>query len=150
MPRFIRFVLIPLASAALWAACLLPLAAQAPATSTLTVKISGIRNTTGNIRVALLSDASTRVQGKVVDIDAKTLTATAVFENVPQGTYGVAAVHDENMNGKLDFSEQGVPLEGYGHSNNPARRPGPPDFDEYKFALNQPAQSIEIALIYWQ
>ena len=116
---------------------------------TLTVKVTGIRNTEGNIRVALRTDENTMIAGKVVAIDPKTLTAEAVFENLAEGSYGVAVIHDENKNEKLDFNEEGMPLEGYGHSNNPAKRPGPPDFNETKFAFAPPTATIEVALIYW-
>ena len=115
----------------------------------LTVKITGIRNTDGNIRVALRRDESTIVAARIVEIDPKTLTAEAVFDNLAEGTYGVAVIHDENKNGKLDFNEMGMPLEGYGHSNNPAKRPGPPPFDETKFTFAAPGSTIEIELVYW-
>jgi uncharacterized protein (DUF2141 family) len=124
-------------------------AAQTPKTGKLTIKITGIRNSEGNIRVALRTGENTIVDAKVVEIDPKTLTAEAIFDSLAEGSYGVAVIHDENKNEKLDFNEMGMPLEGYGHSNNPAKRPGPPNFDETKFALTAPGSSIEIALIYW-
>jgi uncharacterized protein (DUF2141 family) len=123
--------------------------AQTPKTGKLTIKITGIRNSEGNIRVALRSDENTIVASKIVEIDPKTLTAQAVFDNLPEGTYGIAAIHDENKNEKLDFNDSGVPTEGYGHSNNPEKRPGPPSFDETKFAFAAPGSNLEIALIYW-
>jgi uncharacterized protein (DUF2141 family) len=123
--------------------------AQAPKTGKLTVKITGIRNAEGNIRVALRTDENTIVNAKVVEIDPKTLTAEAVFDNLPEGSYGVAVMHDENKNEKLDFDNVGMPIEGYGHSNNPAKRPGPPNFDETKFAFAASGSTIEIALVYW-
>ena len=118
-------------------------------TGKLTIKISGIRNTEGNIRVALRTDDNTIVDAKVVEIDPKTLTAEAVFDNLADGSYGVAVIHDENKNEKLDFNDVGMPIEGYAHSNNPAKRPGPPNFDETQFTFAAPGSSIEIALIYW-
>jgi uncharacterized protein (DUF2141 family) len=123
--------------------------AQTPKTGKLNVKITGVRNTEGNIRVALRTDEKTIVASKIVEIDPKTLPAEAVFENLPEGTYGIAAIHDENKNEKLDFNDSGVPTEGYGHSNNPEKRPGPPSFDETKFAFAAPGSKLEIALIYW-
>lgn len=123
--------------------------AQAPKTGTLKVEITGIRNAEGNIRVALRSDENTIAASKIVEIDPKTLTAEAVFDNLAEGSYGVAVFHDENKNETLDFDQNGVPLEGYGHSNNPAKRPAPPDFSETKFAFAAPSQTVEIKLIYW-
>jgi len=118
-------------------------------TGKLTVKITGIRNTDGNVRVALRTDENTVVDARVVAIDPKTLTAEAVFDNLAEGNYGVAVIHDENKNEKLDFNEEGIPLEGYGHSNNPAKRPGPPDFNETKFNFVGPSATITVNLIYW-
>jgi uncharacterized protein (DUF2141 family) len=125
------------------------LAAQTARNASLTVKITAIRNADGNLRVALRRDENTIVQGRTVDIDPKTLTAKIVFDNVPEGSYDIAVIHDENKNGTLDFNDVGMPIEGYGYSNNPPKRPGPAPFDETKFALNAPSTSIEIALIYW-
>ena len=61
----------------------------------------------------------------------------------------MVVIHDENKNEKLDFNDTGVPIEGYGHSNNPAKRPGPPDFSETKFAFSAPGSTMEIKLVYW-
>jgi uncharacterized protein (DUF2141 family) len=124
-------------------------AAQTPAKCALTVKVTGVHDTDGDVKVTLRSGPDTVVQSKEVEIDRKTMTATAVFPDLPAGAYGVSAIHDENKNGKLDFNEVGMPVEGYGHSNNPARRMGPPPFDDTKFTLSQPTTSIEIQLIYW-
>ena len=123
--------------------------AQAPATGKLTVKITGIRSTDGNILVALRTGENTIVDSRVIEIDPATLTAEAVFDNLAEGAYGVAVIHDENKNHTLDFNEMGMPLEGYGHSNNPAKRAGPPDFSETKFAFAAPGATIEVKLIYW-
>ncbi|WP_109489437.1 DUF2141 domain-containing protein [Occallatibacter savannae] len=138
---------------ALW--CLLVFAmtaaAQAPAQKTgkLIVKITGIRNAEGNIRIAVRTDESTIAAAQIATIDPKSLTAEAVFDNLPEGDYGVAVIHDENKNEKLDFNDYGMPTEGYGHSNNPSKRQGPPDFNETKFVFSAPTTTITINLIYW-
>jgi uncharacterized protein (DUF2141 family) len=132
-------------------------ATPAQSTSTLTVRIKGIRNTKGKIDVVLYGDAkgfpldpSSAAAIKQVDIDPQTLTATAVFEKLPQGVYAATVLHDENMVGKMEFDSQGTPLEGYGISNNPDSSAGPPTFDESKFTVSLPDATIEIAMIYWQ
>lgn len=147
--KLIWFAILPLLCCSLWIASTAGSSAQTPRTVALTVKITGLRNAEGNIRVELRRDENTVVDAKIVDIDPKTLTAQAVFETLPEGTYGVAVIHDENKNGKLDMNETGMPEEGYGHSNNPAKRPGPPNFDETKFSVSSTATSIEPKLIYW-
>jgi|SRR5580658_148933 uncharacterized protein (DUF2141 family) len=131
--------------------------APAPATSTLTVKIKGIRNAKGKIAVVLYADGkgfpldpSSASAAKQVGIDPQTLTATVVFEKLPQGVYAATVLHDENMVGKMEFDSAGTPLEGYGISNNPDSSEGPPTFDEAKFTVNTPDATIEIAMTYWQ
>lgn len=123
-------------------------AAPAQSTSTLTVRVTGIRNANGKISVALFRD-SVFVERRLVEIDANTLTAQTVFVNLPRGVYSVNVFHDENMNGKMDTNLFGMPVEGYGFSNNPAKRRGKPGFDETNFQLNQPEAAIEIKMIYW-
>ena len=124
-------------------------AAEAQKTGKLIVKVTGIRNAGGNIRVAVRTDETTIAAAQIATIDAKTLTAQAFFDNLSEGDYGVAVVHDENQNAKLDFNDYGMPTEGYGHSNNPAKRPGPPDFNETKFVFSAPGTTITVNLIYW-
>jgi uncharacterized protein (DUF2141 family) len=121
---------------------------QAQAVSNLTVRVTGIRNAKGNIRSSLYRDGQF-VEDRQAEIDPKTLTATIVFEKIPQGVYTVQLMHDENLNGKMDKNLLGIPQEGYGMSNNPKKRMGKPGFDETNFQVNQPALAIEIMMIYW-
>jgi uncharacterized protein (DUF2141 family) len=144
---------LPLLSCALLISSAGQLSAQASATSTqnastLTVRVSGIRNANGKIRLALYRD-SQFVEGRQLEIDVTTLSAKTVFTNLPRGVYSVNLFHDENMNSKMDTNLFGMPVEGYGFSNNPARRTGKPGFDETNFPLNQPEAAIEIIMIYW-
>jgi uncharacterized protein (DUF2141 family) len=147
-----RIAALPLLSCALLISYA-GLNAQTPATptqntSTLTVRVTGIRNANGKIHLGLYRD-SQFVVGRQLDIDARTLTATTVFTNLPRGVYAVNLFHDENMNNKMDTNLFGMPVEGYGFSNNPAKRMGKPGFDETNFQLNQPQAAIEIKMIYW-
>ena len=121
---------------------------KAQAVSNLTVHVTGIRNAKGRIGFALYRDGNL-VENQQADIDPKTLTATIVFKKIPQGVYTVQLLHDENMNGKMDKNFFGMPLEGYGMSNNPGKRMSKPGFDETNFQINQPECAIEIRMIYW-
>lgn len=130
--------------------------ATAAKTLTLTVKVKGIRNTTAKIGVVIYADdkgfpldPSLSVAIKQVDIDPQTLTATAVFEKLPQGTYAATVLHDEKLVGKMEFASDGTPMEGYGISNNPDSSSGPPTFDESRFVIDQEQKSIDIAMVYW-
>lgn len=129
--------------------------AQTAETSTLTVRVTGARNNKGRIGVALFpnadgfpGDSTKAFRVEQAEIDPGSSSAQAVFEGIPQGVYAVAVFHDESMNGKLDKNFMGVPREGYGVSNNPKKRMGPPRFEDAKFSLNQAVQRVEIKLIY--
>jgi len=52
------------------------------------------------------------------------------------------------MNEKLDKNFMGMPKEGYGASNNPKKKMGPPNFDEAEFQLSGTEQFVEIKLMY--
>jgi uncharacterized protein (DUF2141 family) len=126
-----------------------------PGTATLTVRVAGVRNNKGRIALALFrseagfpGDSSKAVHTQQAEIDNKTGSAQFVLQGIPYGVYAVSVFHDENMNGKLDKNFVGAPKEGYGVSNNPKKRMGPPPFGEASFSLNQPEQSVEIKLIY--
>ena len=131
------------------------LEAQSTGTATLTVHVIGARNSKGKVRAALFSgaegypnDASKAVQTQSADIDPQTSSAQIVFTNVPDAVYAVSVFHDENMNQKLDKNFVGVPKEGYGASNNPKKKMGPPNFAETKFQLSGTQQPLEIELMY--
>ena len=132
-----------------------PLEAQITGTRNLTVHVTGARNAKGKIRVALFrdgkgfpNDASQAVHTQAADIDPQTLSAQVVFADLPAGVYAVSVFHDENMNEKLDKTFMGVPKEGYGVSNNPKKKMGPPNFNETKFQSGGTEQSVAINLMY--
>ena len=132
-----------------------PLLAQPSADATLTIQVTGLRNARGKLDVCVYKDASgfpetpaSALRRETVDIDAKALTAQAVFAGLAPGVYAVAVLHDENANGKLDKNFLGIPREGHGASNNPRPARRPPTFDEAKFTLGAPAQTVEIKPIY--
>jgi uncharacterized protein (DUF2141 family) len=121
---------------------------------TLSITVSGARNATGKIAIALFQhaggfpeDASTAIRQQEVAIEAGTMSARIVFSDLLPGIYAVAVRHDENMNGSLDKNFLGIPKEGYGASNNPKARLRAPTFDEAKFELTA-SQAVDIRLIY--
>jgi uncharacterized protein (DUF2141 family) len=126
-----------------------------PAKGVLTVQVVGAKNAKGKIGVALFQgptgfpeNASAALRQEQAGIDSRTMSAEVIFRDVPQGVYAVSVFHDENANGKLDKNFLGIPMEGYGASNNPGKKMRAPTFDEAKFSMNSPDQKIEIKLIY--
>jgi len=164
-PVFTRLVVASLLGIVLPMTCVMaqtatpakPAAKPAGATTTLTIKVDGVRNVKGKINVALYKDAigfpmdpSGVTAAKQVDIDPQTLTATAVFETLPQGVYAAAVLHDEDLSGQMSFDTQGMPTKGYGISNNPPFRQAAPTPDEAKFTADKPESNLSIKMIYFQ
>ena len=66
----------------------------------LRVSMDGVKSNSGNLRVSLFRtpDSFATKAGRFMEvvIPASTGFNEAVFTNVPEGTYGLAAFHDEN------------------------------------------------------
>nr|WP_256261288.1 DUF2141 domain-containing protein [Xanthomonas vasicola] len=115
----------------------------------LNVDVSGLRSQQGKLRIAVIASAA-QLDSAQPPVQAQTLPITSStphiqFKNLPPGRYGVMINHDENANGKLDTNLIGVPVEGYGFSNNPTgmRKPG---FDEIVFDLPASGKRISVQM----
>jgi len=134
-----------------------PASAPAPAKSTLTIHLTGFRNAKGKVNIDLFRDGkgfpldpAGVVESERLEIDPKTLSATAVFADLPQGVYAVVVIHDDNLTGKMEFDGSGIPQKGCGFSNNPDTTQGPPTPESATFAVKQPETKIEITIVYFQ
>src|ERR1051325_8420985 len=98
------------------------------------VKILNIRNSTGTVACALFDSPGgfpvefLQSATNVMVIKIRKTQARCDFEDIPPGTYAMAVIHDENMNGKLDTNVLGIPTEGYGFSNGAKGAVGAPSF----------------------
>lgn len=120
----------------------------------LQIRVDRPRNIQGQVCVSLFATA----QG--FPTEARTATATlcmkaaelqsgsVTFSDLPWGTYAVALFHDENFDKKLNLGIFGIPLEGFGFSNNPGLRIGAPGFQECSFNFSETEQSVIIDLKY--
>ncbi|NDV69368.1 DUF2141 domain-containing protein [Dysgonomonas sp. 25] len=106
----------------------------------LTVEVTGIKNPTGKLYVALFDTGTTFLTDKAVagKIEKINDTAMQLEFDVADGEYAIAIFQDENDNAKLDLGQWGIPTEKYGFSNNvdPAALRRPPVFEECKFTAN--------------
>ncbi len=127
---------------------LLALAAL-PAThaADLAIDLREVRAQTGQLHVALVDSAAAwddkAAPVRAVGVTPSGTPAHLVFRDLPAGDYAVKVMHDENGNGKLDTNMLGMPLEGYGFSNDP-KVMRKPTFEEARFAL--PAEGAAIAI----
>lgn len=114
----------------------------------LTVSLHDARTQDGRFRVALVDAGG--YAGSAAPIAARELApagaVTAVtFDGVPAGRYALMVIHDENGNGRLDTNLVGMPVEGYGFSNNP-RVMRKPTFEEAAFDLGADALALDISI----
>jgi uncharacterized protein (DUF2141 family) len=152
-------VLVPVRFAAAWLAMLvgasLPAAAIAQSSCPgIHVKILNIRNSTGTVACALFDSPAGFPNEFLVSatnvmvIKVRKNQARCDFEDIPPGTYAMAVIHDENMNGKLDTNWLGVPTEGYGFSNNATGVLGPPPYSAASFRYDGQTVQLTMSLKY--
>ena len=118
------------------------------------VKVLNIRNSTGTVACALFeSEAGFPVEylrsaTNIMVIKIRKSQARCDFEDIPPGTYALAVIHDENMNGILDTGFLGVPTEGYGFSNDAKALLGAPSFSAASFQYDGRTLDLTIGLQY--
>lgn len=110
------------------------------------ITVTVVNATTDNGKVSFaLYDQVTFMKTPLKGAAAKIIKgkSTVTFKNIAQGEYSVICFHDKNNNGKMDFNENGMPLEDYGASNNNMDF-GPPSFLDSKFSVIEEDVSLEI------
>ncbi len=118
------------------------------------VKILDIRNSTGTADCALFDSPDgfpievLLSATNVMVIKVRHTEARCDFEDIPPGTYALAVIHDENMNGKLDTNWLGIPTEGYGFSNDAKALLGAPSFSAASFPYDGGTIDLTISLHY--
>lgn len=106
--------------------------------SEITISINSIRNSKGTVKWAVYNNEANFNSTKVGFSDAgfvssKEGTVTIKTKHLPDGTYAISVFHDENNNSDVDFSFFGLPVEGFGFSQNPRIYFGPPKFNQCTF-----------------
>jgi uncharacterized protein (DUF2141 family) len=140
-------------SAALVGSVLAQIAMTASANE-LTVRLEGLESREGALLYAVF-DTARPFPG---DVDRAVRSGYVPLEDgagdvrltipLDPGRYALALVHDQNANGQLDVGAFGIPVEGFGFSNNPETRRGPPSFENSAFDFADPAEPIEIIIRY--
>lgn len=85
---------------------------------------------------------------QTVTAPIKNQSALCNFPNLPAGKYAAVAFHDENNDGKFNTNWLGLPLEGYGFSNNASISWRPPNFQEAGFTYKGGTQQTTIRIKY--
>ncbi len=150
--------------ARLWVACLVSLVSSHSSAGTadkqepsqrfeLTVRVNELNNDKGRVAVALFASAADfpdqkhAIAGKLTK--SANQRARVTFSDLKPGLYAVAVLHDENENSKMDFNFLGMPLEGYGFSNDASGVLGPPSFEAAAFQLKARASFVPVTMRYF-
>jgi uncharacterized protein (DUF2141 family) len=127
-------------------------AATAPVAPTLSVTIKDLRSRKGVLIFGVFSqpDGFPNVEKKSVywevrDASSDDLTFVA---HLPPGKYAASVLHDENRSGDMDKGFGGLPLEGYGVTNNPKPKMRAATFNEAAFTLPPEGKELTISVQY--
>ena len=122
------------------------------AANTLTIEITGIKETKGRMACALFweNKGFPRKHRRALRrtwVDVKGDTVKCVFKRTGLGEYAASVFLDKNGNGKLDTNAIGSPKEPWGVSNDtPAQRFGPPHYKDCTFKYEGGKKIIKIKL----
>lgn len=156
----IKLLPAAIAAALIVGACLaaLPRAAaqdSTPSGCTLRIHVDGLRNSNGVVGSILFKspdgwpeDRNKSFRNGPTPIAPNARQAIVVWDHLPPGDYGVAVIHDENRNARLDRNFIGIPKEGFGFANNPHVALSAPSFSAAIVRVHCPVTDTSIHLQY--
>jgi len=119
-------------------------------TAPLTVNVTDLRSSEGDVHIALYKDPDTFPKPKIMyqrmEVPIEGGVATWTFDGLEPGTYAIAVFHDENKSGGFDQGLFGIPLEDFGFSNNATVFLGPPSFEAAAFQVLASGSVVTISL----
>ena len=120
----------------------------------LQISVSGMRTTKGNITITIYPDDAQHFLDGKYKVARQHLPVTlpvthACFALDAPGSYAVALFGDENGNGHFDTNFLGIPVEGYGFSNNPTLYLGPPSLDKVLIKVHAGDNPVAIRMKYY-
>jgi len=107
----------------------------------LTVEISGLKDATGNVYIAVYDSDSTWLSDTTVLSKKVAISETLDGELVrtelllPLGEYALSVFYDKDDDGELDTNFIGMPKEPIALSNNAVAKFGPPKYTDAVFTL---------------
>ena len=104
------------------------------------IEIKNLKSNEGEVALQLSSINGEINIGKLVGISQQ--QCVIEIDSLNSGFYTIRYFHDENSNNKLDTNWMGIPIEGYGFSNNATSHFGAPSIDEQKFYLEDNLEMV--------
>ncbi len=123
-------------------------------TTKIKITVTGLRNNPGQVGIRFFNQPNgfpSERKNASKEYFLKSADNKAIFEidNLEFGEYAIGTIHDENSNSEFDTNFLGIPKEGFGASNNPKIKMGPPSYDSAKFSFSKTDQSLEIKMNYF-
>ncbi len=124
-----------------------------PSKTWLKVVVEDVHSGKGEIAMTIYADDPSRFLVHHGSLFIERAAATAGTTNacifLPKpAVYVVAIYHDENANGSFDRNSLGLPVEGYGFSNNPPTLLGLPAFRSVRLDVVHSGLTAHIRLTY--
>ncbi|WP_240451318.1 DUF2141 domain-containing protein [Wenzhouxiangella sp. XN201] len=113
-----------------------------------------IKNSTGTVACALFDAPEgfptefLRHATRIMMMKIEDTKGRCDFLDIEPGTYALAVIHDENMNGKMDTNWLGAPEEGYGFSSGAKVSMSAPSFEDASFSYDGENLDLTISLNY--
>lgn len=119
----------------------------------LNIVAEGMRNSDGLLAMTVYEDKRSNFLAKggsiwVGRVQAKQGETRGCVFLPKTGVYAIALYHDENGDGNFDRSGLGLPVEGYGFSNNPSTLAGLPSFSSVRLGVSKTGLTTRIKMKY--
>ena len=129
-----------------------PFAVAEELTGILVVEISGLKDASGDVYIAVY-DSDSNWLSEDTFRDAKVTIAEALDGDLvrtemhlPLGEYALTVFHDTDNDGELDTNFIGIPKEPIAMSNNAVAKFGPPKYEDAVFTLGAEPMIQHIAI----
>lgn len=120
----------------------------------LEIVVDGLRNSEGHLRITLFDSDNgfpedTDKAYTIKSIDLSKEKPVFRFDDLKEGDYAYAILHDEDDNGKMKKNLIGIPKEGFGFSQNYRPKVGQPEFEDASVYLSPGKNRHEIEIVYF-
>lgn len=129
-----------LTTSILLSVCIASLSFSSANAGELNFTIKDIKQGSGTLYVALFKGAEnykSNLPHRAQQVEASKSQLDVSFNRLPKGEYAIRYFHDQNGNQKMDMNLFGMPIEGFGYSNNAKPNMGPASYQQMKFEVSE-------------